>query len=153
MKEEYKVICEKGDDKVIKIFPNEDLAEDFREKYESEHGYVCRVKPIQTAVDYRKKYPSVMSFYRELDSSIELQKAIKKDPKKAFTEITIKDPMKNIQVFKYVISVVGIALFLTISFIGISTVMNYEVPEVLGIIASSLIAAIAGLLAPSPLVD
>ena len=101
-------------------------------------------------------------------SSKELQKIIQENPER-FQEIELGDPMDRPWVFVRVIYLLGIAIVLSIIFIAwialsepqeITTMNNgvknivtqaRKIPEVLSIVITSSITAIAGLLAPSPL--
>lgn len=114
------------------------------------------------------RYKNFNEFQNYWNKSKELQNLFMEHPEK-FQEVELIDPMDRPWVFIRVIYLLGAAVVLSIIFIAwitlsdpqeIATINNgvkivttqvRKIPEVLSIIVTSSITAIAGLLAPSPL--
>ena len=113
-------------------------------------------------------YRNLKSLKTEVAQSEELQKQISEQPKEFVDKLNF-EPIDIPWVFATVVGVVGIALVISIVYVGIIADGSYEevkvvkdkvvektsytkeIPQILGYIASSAVAAIIGLLAPSPI--
>lgn len=117
----------------------------------------------------KTSYRNLSTLKREIADSEELASMLKERPIEFFENLKFNNPVEKPWVFALIVSVIGLALVISIAFIGIislsdpyetTTITNgitekgtlvRQIPQVFGIIASSSIAAIAGLLAPSPI--
>ncbi|QHI37294.1 hypothetical protein IMCC3317_26730 [Kordia antarctica] len=112
----------------------------------------------------KTNYRHLSAFKDEVLASEEMLALIQNNPKEFFEKIN-QEPTKIPWVFALIVSIIGLAMIVSITFIGIITLSDphqitsetgesdliIQIPQILGIIASSAIAAIAGLLAPSPI--
>ena len=107
-------------------------------------------------------YRNLSNLKTEVIESEELLTQIQQQPKVFFEALEFnRPPIRVPWVFALIVSIIGLALVTSIIFIGIISItdpsetregLKYApIPEIFGVIASSCIAAIAGLLAPSPI--
>ncbi len=116
----------------------------------------------------KTRFKSVVAMQKEVTDSVELQDAIKNDPGNFFNNLEIISPIKKPWVFITVVCIIGLALILCVVFMAVITLAEpntiitmtegvvkkstlvVELPQIFGVIASTAIGAIAGLLVPSP---
>ena len=106
-------------------------------------------------------YRTLSEFKEEVMRSDELRTQLQTDPKALMQSLEISKPLNNPKVFRSIIYIIGFALILSIIAIAVIVLVGpikvgsveqvREIPEIFGVIASACIAAIAGLLAPSPM--
>ncbi|MEM6721291.1 MAG: hypothetical protein AAF611_18330 [Bacteroidota bacterium] len=98
-------------------------------------------------------FKGIRALKNEVLDSEEMITLIQNNPK-AFFEQLEPDPIRIPWVYAIVVSIVGLGLLTSIILIGsiaLSDGGKDAIPEILGVIATSAITGIVGLLAPSPI--
>lgn len=119
----------------------------------------------------KTSFKNLSEFKEQIAQSAEYRDMIKENPEEFLNSITFDSPIRVPWVFAIIAGLMGLIGLSCIIFIGLSaiddphqliqtinganenTIIQTKVPEVLGTVAISIITAIAGLLAPSPLND
>ncbi|MGH1387261.1 hypothetical protein [Kordia sp.] len=108
----------------------------------------------------KTNYKHIKALKNEVLNSEEVLSFIQNNPREFFEKIN-QEPKRIPWIYALIISIIGLAFVISVIYIAVIALADphiiagkaksIEIPDVLVVVASSSIAVLAGLLAPSPL--